>query len=148
MSTGLPQVHLQSKKRRAFLNPKGGASFGERSCKQSHGKERKVKGGRENIMTNTRSRKNLRKLRLIGIWGMLMLCFISELFVYTWSRVQCVGIGYEISKATRREKELAALYNNLKVELASLKTPSRIADIAKNRLGLTAPTPEQTIVIP
>ena len=79
---------------------------------------------------------------------MLMLCFISELFLYTWCRVQCIGIGYEISKAQSRQQELGVLRNNLKIELVSLKSPARIADIAKNRLGLSAPTPEQMIVIP
>lgn len=84
----------------------------------------------------------------MGIWIILMLFFISELLLYTWCRVQCVGIGYEISKATERQKELAALQSNFKIELASLKSPARIAEIAINQLGLTMPTPKQTIMLP
>ena len=84
----------------------------------------------------------------MAIWMMLMLFFISELLLYTWCRVQCTGIGYEISKATKHQKELAALQSNLKLELTSLKSPARIAEIAINQLGLTTPTPKQMIIIP
>ena len=92
--------------------------------------------------------KKSRKLKEMGIWIIFMVFFISELFLYTWSRVQCVGIGYDISKTANHQKRLVVLQNNLKIELASLKSPARIAEIAKNRFGLTMPTPEQMIIIP
>jgi cell division protein FtsL len=40
------------------------------------------------------------------------------------------------------------MQDNLKIELARLKSPRRIARIARERLGLITPTPEQTILIP
>ncbi len=95
-----------------------------------------------------KSRKNPRTLKETGIWIILMFFFISELFLYTWSRVQCVRIGYEISKVAIRQKEFVALQNNLNLELASLKSPARIAEIAKIRFGLKMPTSEQMIIIP
>ncbi len=97
---------------------------------------------------NRKMRKDPRKLKETGIWLVFMFFFISELFLYTWSRVQCVGIGYEISKAAIRQKEFVALQNNLNLELASLKSPARIAEIAKIRFGLKMPTSEQMIIIP
>ena len=93
-------------------------------------------------------RKNPRTLKETGTWIILMFFFISELFLYTWSRVQCVGIGYEIARTANRQKEFVALQNNLSLELASLKSPARIAEIAKNRFGLKMPTSEQMILIP
>ena len=83
-----------------------------------------------------------------GIWIIFMVVFISELFLYTWCRVNCIDVGYEISKETKKQHELIALQNNLKIELASLKSPERISKIAKDQLGLKAPTKSQTIVIP
>jgi cell division protein FtsL len=77
-----------------------------------------------------------------------MVIFIAELFLYAWCRVNCIGVGYEISKATQNQQELIALQNNLKIELASLKSPERIAKIAKDQLGLMVPTKDQTIVFP
>jgi cell division protein FtsL len=40
------------------------------------------------------------------------------------------------------------MQDNLKIELARLKSPQRIAKIAREQLGLVRPTPQQTIVLP
>ena len=95
-----------------------------------------------------KDRKNTRKLKTTMIWIIFMAMFIAELLIYTWCRVRCVGVGYEISKAAHHLQEHIKLQNNLKVELASLKSPDRIAKIAKNQLGLKTPTPAQVIIIP
>ena len=79
---------------------------------------------------------------------MLMVVFIAELFLYTWCRVNCIAVGYDISKETKKHQELIALQNNLKIEMASLKSPERIAKIAKDQLGLIVPSKDQTITIP
>jgi cell division protein FtsL len=83
-----------------------------------------------------------------GIWIIFMAVFIAELFLYTWCRVNCIDVGYDISRETKKQNELIALQNNLKIELASLKSPERISKIAKDQLGLNAPTKSQTITIP
>jgi len=85
---------------------------------------------------------------MVIIWFIVMAVFITELLIYTWSRVQCVKVGYEISNENNKNRNLINLQNNLKVELARLKSPERLADIAKNQLGLKIPTPEQMIIIP
>ncbi len=85
---------------------------------------------------------------MVIIWFIVMAVFIAELLIYTWSRVQCVKMGYEISNENNKNRNLINLQNNLKVELARLKSPERLADIAKNQLGLKIPTPEQVIIIP
>lgn len=77
-----------------------------------------------------------------------MSIFISELFLYAWSRVQCVSIGYEITKEEKNQRDAMALQNQLKVEIAHLKSPERIAEIARDQLGLTVPAPEQIKVLP
>jgi cell division protein FtsL len=45
-------------------------------------------------------------------------------------------------------RQLAAMQDNLKIELARLKSPSRIATIAKTQLGLITPTSKQMILLP
>ncbi len=79
---------------------------------------------------------------------LLMFAFIAELLFYAWCRVQYVHVKYEIQEQTTRIRKLAAMQDNLKIELARLKSPQRIAKIARTRLGLVTPTPQQTIVIP
>lgn len=92
--------------------------------------------------------KNTWDFKKTGIWIIFMSVFVGELFLYTWCRVNYIGVGYEISKEIQKQYELIAWQNNLKIELASLKSPERIAKIAKNQLGLIAPTKNQMIVIP
>jgi len=86
--------------------------------------------------------------RFTWVWIVFMVLFMIELFSYTWCRVQCTRGGYEISRAVADHKEGLAIRNNLKIELARLKSPQRIARIARERLGLITPKPEQTIIIP
>ena len=85
---------------------------------------------------------------MLALWLVLMGLFIGELLFYTWSRVQCVQIKYDIAKETKRQRQLIALQDNLKIELANLKSPQRIATIARHQLGLITPTTKQMIPIP
>jgi cell division protein FtsL len=43
---------------------------------------------------------------------------------------------------------MVMMQDNLKIELARLKSPQRIAKIAKQQLGLILPTNKQTILVP
>jgi len=89
-----------------------------------------------------------RKVKLTGVWMILMSVFIMELLFYTWCRVQNVNYGYEISNETQAQRQLTAYQNNLKIELARLKSPDRIAKIAKEQLGMMMPTTDRTILMP
>ena len=91
---------------------------------------------------------NIRNLKTVSIWIGIMLIFMAQLLFYTWSRVQCVQLGYEISNAAEIQRSRTTLQNNLKIELARLKSPDRIATIAMNRLGLIMPGPANVIMIP
>ena len=93
-------------------------------------------------------RRKKRNLKQIGLWGLLMVIFIAELLLYTWCRVQCTRLGYEITRATELQQQRLRLQNSLKIEMARLKSPARIASYARKRLGLKMPAPEQTVVLP
>ena len=95
-------------------------------------------------MTNTRAGR----FKTTGMWMVMMFIFIVELLFYTWCRVQNVQHGYEISREAHNQKQLTAYQNKLKIELARLKSPDRIAQIAKQQLGLIMPTTDKTILIP
>lgn len=92
--------------------------------------------------------KKIRPQQSIGVWIVLLVVFITGMLLYAWSRVQCMRLGYGISVAIEKQRELQLLQNNLKIELAHLKSPGRITKIARERLGLRPPKPEQTIIIP
>ncbi len=85
---------------------------------------------------------------MAAIWLTIMVLFIAELFFYTWCRVQYTQVGYDISDEADGQRSLLALQQNLKIELARLKSPERIEKIARQRLGLMTPTEEQIIIVP
>lgn len=82
----------------------------------------------------------------IGIWIIVMFCFIGELFFYTWCRVQSVKVGYEITQVNENRQSLLKLRKNLKIELARLKSPERLMRLAR-QLRLKTPTSKQMIDI-
>jgi len=94
------------------------------------------------------TKTGVHRVRTTGVWMTMMSIFIIELLFYTWCRVQNVQHGYDISKETQNQKQLITYQNNLKIELARLKSPDRIAQIAKQQLGLIMPTTDKTILIP
>lgn len=93
-------------------------------------------------LTVSNSKKNF-----TGMWILIMFLFIIELLFYAWVRVQCINSGYAMAEETQKQQALIALQNNLKIELARLKAPERIAQIAKNQLGLNVPKHEQIIIV-
>ena len=125
---------------------KGLATDSGRNSSQPHGKEYQIAGRGKVVMTNTRRRT--RGIKTTGLWMTMMFIFIAELLFYTWCRVQNVQHGYEISRQAHSQKQLITYQNNLKIELARLKSPDRIARIAKQQLGLIMPTTDKTILIP
>ena len=95
-----------------------------------------------------RRKKKTRNPKILAACLVFMGLFIAELLLYTWCRVQSMQTRYEISDLGARQDQMVRLQDNLKIELARLKSPQRIAKIAKQQLGLVAPTSEQLIIIP
>ncbi|HNR14887.1 MAG TPA: cell division protein FtsL [Thermodesulfobacteriota bacterium] len=76
----------------------------------------------------------------------LTLVFCSLLCV--WARTEVVQVGYEISRATMAYQEQVKENQRLRVEVVSLRSPSRIETIAASRLGLSYPKQDQILFIP
>ncbi|MBW2468921.1 MAG: cell division protein FtsL, partial [Deltaproteobacteria bacterium] len=89
-----------------------------------------------------------RNPKFLAVSLMIMGLFIAELLFYTWCRVQSIQTRYEISELKDRQQQLVAHRDSLKIELARLKSPKRIAEIAEQQLGLITPTSKQLIIIP
>lgn len=100
------------------------------------------------MLKKKKSKRNKRHPKYAAILLMMMGIFIGELLFYTWCRVQCVQVKYAISQETEKLKHLTTLRDNLKIELAHLKSPHRITAIAQKQLGLIKPRSRQMITIP
>jgi hypothetical protein len=96
-----------------------------------------------------RNRKDaLFKFRLAAACLIIMATIMAELLAYTWSRVQCVKLGYEITQASRIHDEQMALRKAMEIEYAHLTSPSRIILQAQEMLALVRPSPERVVTIP
>jgi cell division protein FtsL len=104
--------------------------------------------GRPKKSKSSRKKRVKRNPRLIVAYLSLMGVFIALLLFSAWCRDQSRKIDADIIKQTQKAEQLAEMQDRLKIELARLKSPRRISKIARNRLGLITPTPEQTIVLP
>lgn len=99
-------------------------------------------------LKNSQKKRIQRNPKLTLAYLVLMAVFIAELLFSAWCREQSRKIESDIINQTQKAEQLSAMQDNLKIELARLKSPRRIARIARERLGLITPTPEQTILIP
>jgi cell division protein FtsL len=105
------------------------------------GAVRMVREAKKRTSTKTRFTKgNALALVLMGV-------FLCELLAYTWCRVQCTGVGYEITRVVREQEQLAVVQKKLQVELARLKSPERLADIAKTYMDLKMPSSRQMVIV-
>ena len=77
----------------------------------------------------------------------LLLFLIAGSLFYVWSRIQVIQLGYEISNALKEERALAELNKRLRLEIATLKSYTRIEKFAVEELRMTKPKPDQVIVI-
>ncbi len=99
-------------------------------------------------MKRSRKRRGRKGRGSLGLWLLLMTILLGELLFYTWCRIQCVKVGYEIVEHQEANLRLTTRQNELNIELASLKSPERISEIAREKLGLITPTSEQVITLP
>jgi cell division protein FtsL len=88
-----------------------------------------------------------RSAKWVSLSLVLMGIFLCEMLTYTWCRVQCTQAGYEISRVTGEQKQLTTVQKKLQVELARLKSPERLAKLAKGYLGLNMPSSRQVVVV-
>lgn len=86
----------------------------------------------------------------LDMFRFLMICMMLLTVVsvfHVWSRFKLIDLNLEISEANRQLKESEQEQKRLKLEVASLRTPSRIETIAKDELGMALPTEQQVIIV-
>jgi cell division protein FtsL len=67
------------------------------------------------------------------------------LLAYTWQRYDCLELSYRLEKVEQAESQAAQLNREMKLELATLRSPARIDLLARDQLGMTVPQPGQII---
>jgi len=75
-------------------------------------------------------------------------CLVVLCVARVWLRLETVNLGYELSSARQMQLRLEHERQELQVEIATLRDPARIADIARRRLGMADPEKGQVVVLP
>lgn len=73
--------------------------------------------------------------------------FLFGLFAYGWQHYQWIQYGYRIEEAQKKKEQLSEIGRQLRLERASLRDPSRIDSIAREKLGMVAPSPGQLVTL-
>lgn len=81
------------------------------------------------------------------LWVLCVVVLTTELFVFTWARVQCTATSYAIHREQEEHKSLLSLEKKLRIERAHLLSPDRIAAIATGTMGLQMPEQNQIMTI-
>jgi cell division protein FtsL len=84
---------------------------------------------------------------MIVLVTLLSILILEGLF-FIWCRTHCIQTGYEMAQEMETYRSLIAMENNLRVEFSRLKSPERIAQIARTQLELELPNPERMYVLP
>ena len=73
---------------------------------------------------------------------------VALCMVQVWLRLQVMHVGYDLSAARQMVLRLAHEQRELEVEIATLRSPGRIGELARRRLGMTEPREGQVIALP
>ena len=83
----------------------------------------------------------VRRSLVLGI-VLVLLCMVQ-----VWLRLQVIHVGYELSAARRMQLRLEHEQRELAVELATLRDPGRLGDVARRRLGMSDPGKGQVVIL-
>jgi len=67
----------------------------------------------------------------------------AVLLIYAWQHFECIQLDYQLQAVKSELSQKSELNQELRLEVAGLRAPSRIDQIARNQLGLTMPVPGQ-----
>lgn len=91
-------------------------------------------------------------LRAMRVWLVRRVLFLGAVLVVlclfqVWIGLQIDHLGYDLSLARQMELRLEHEQRELEVELATLRDPRRLAEVARRRLGMTDPEKGQVVIL-
>ena len=85
-----------------------------------------------------------RRRECFSLLGLGVLVFLFVL-LFAWQHFQCVRYGYQIEQCKAAAATLEEQNHQLRLEQAALADPERIDTLARARLGMVSPDPQQVI---
>ena len=93
-----------------------------------------------------------RLLRVVRGWFVRRVLVLGAVLVLlsmlqVWLRLQVMHVGYELSAARQMQLRLEHEQRELEVELAMLRDPKRLDELARKRLGMTDPGKGHVVIL-
>jgi cell division protein FtsL len=63
--------------------------------------------------------------------------------LYVFQHFRCIDLSFQLEDLKQKQAQAASFNSELKLNIATLSRPSRIDQIARLKLGLTQPLPDQ-----
>jgi cell division protein FtsL len=94
---------------------------------------------------NTRLIRHIEPVKLRNLYRTVVLGGIVAVFfmLYIYQHFRCIDLSFQLEDLRAKQAEAASFKSELKLEIASLRSPMRIDIIAHRQLGLTQPLPTQ-----
>lgn len=77
--------------------------------------------------------------KTVALGGAIALCCV----LYIFQHFKCIDLSFQLEDLKQKQTQAAAFNSQLKLTIATLSRPDRIDRIAKLKLGLTQPLPDQ-----
>jgi cell division protein FtsL len=100
------------------------------------------------VVAGVRRRTSARERRLARQVGLGAAGALAIALLLVWIRLQVVHTGYELSTARQLEHKLEQEQRELALEIATLTSPRRLEELARERLGMRPPAPGQVVSPP
>ena len=97
----------------------------------------------------TGRRRLLRAVRAVALRRALLLgaILVALCMVRVWLRAQMTTVGYEMADYREMLGRLEHEHQELEIEVASLRDPRRVDEIARHQLGLVDPQRGQVVEV-
>ena len=91
--------------------------------------------------------KNRDSLDFLSSFTIVIFFFTAWALFHIWSRHIATELGYAISAEQTVKEDLLGENKSLKLEISTLKSSRRLEEIAKGKLGMRPPGPEQVVYL-
>src|SRR3982751_4411322 len=80
-----------------------------------------------------------------GVWAFLLALCTAGALAHVAVRMHSIQIAYALGRERRINTELAEQRRRINIEIGMLKDPDRIIGIARDKLGMGPPAPEDVV---
>jgi cell division protein FtsL len=88
-----------------------------------------------------------RWLEAVSTLSLGALVLAGALF-YVWQHTRVVRLGYEIEQLRTARAAMVQESKALRLEIGQLRALKRVEEIARTRLGMVTPRPDQVVLVP